>query len=257
MNEDNKNTESKSILREFGACPVCGGIVEQKNIQRNGKCQICGKEHKSYHYCENGHDFCDICYGSFAFSNLTSIVNTESKNPVEILNMMMSDESFGLRGCIHCVATPLSLVLAYRNIEGIGRKSHDLLIELFKIEVERTPISLCKETGQCGIPVACGNALSNLLPVLNSMYENSTVGKRLKTVCLDAVKDIESKNICCKKIAYTEVLTIADFTDRYLRVNFQMPEVIKCEYSQWNQNCEKENCAFYRGYSINQPNDLK
>lgn len=237
----------QSELRELGPCPVCGGFVEQKNVSRTGVCQICGKEFSTYYYRENNHDFCDICYGSFAFSEITSIINTSSKNPLEILNLIMSPNDFGLRGCAHCIATPLSIILAYKNVTETNREATDILINLFKSEVVRTPISLCKEKGECGIPISCGNAIANLMPIINSKYQNSTVGKRLKSECLKAVEDIHDENMCCKMIAYREILFIADFMDRYFRVKFPMPAVFTCQFSKGNRYCIKEKCEFYRG----------
>lgn len=248
-------TKEKTTPRELGECPVCGGNVKQNRTHRSGKCKICGKEHKTYYYCENGCDFCDTCYGSYAFFKLGSIVKTKSKNPIDILNEMMSDTNFGLRGCVHCAAAPLSIVLAYKNAAEITRRA-DLLMDLFKFEIARTPISMCKINGHCGIPISSGNSLSALLPILDERYENSTVGKRLKVECIKAVEGIRYENTCCKKVAYLEITVITDFVNRYMWVHLPLPDVIKCKFSENNPYCEKENCEYYEGLRIKPLNDL-
>lgn len=272
-NEESAEEKNKSVLerevpeiednplRELGSCPICRGEVKQLSTARTGKCIICRKEHSSYYYCENGHDFCDVCYGTFAFLKLCSVLKTDSKNPIEILNQMMSTNDFGLRGCVHCAIVPVSVILAYKNFTKITGKSVDIIIDLFKHEVMRAPISLCEKNGTCVIPVACGNSLATILPILDQRYENTTVGKRLKGECITAVEKIYSEKkldekTCCKQIAYEEIVLVTGFINRYLWVELPLPETVICGFSKDNPFCKKEACRFFRGYRAKPLNDL-
>lgn len=226
--------------------------MEQLNTPRTGKCEECGKEFTSYYSCENGHKFCDLCYAWSVFNKIFPVFKLTSKNPFVIADAILDTDGFGVRGCIHYVAPSLAMIMAYKNVTD-GKVIPGKGVEIFEEAIANVPVSLCKINGNCGIPYACGETLSIIMPLIQPNFNDKTIGNKLTTECMIAVAmNNKEKGICCKRNVYISILTTAEFFDKYLWVAVNIPKKVFCKYSKDNPECIKDRCEFYRGCNTKQ-----
>lgn len=255
---DNQNIEIREQTHpDYTACPICGGKMSHREETSSGICFICGKSYKSHYFCENGCFICSPCYGSRSFIKLYPVMRAQSKNPFEIIEMMMDTKGIGLGGCIHHAMVPLAIFIAFKNTAMLGKEFTDTIFDIFREEIQKVPISLCKtEAHCCGIPISCGNTYAMAIPLFCEIlgidrYKDGVVEEKIKDECQRVVLENRGEDkLCCKRIAYIETLTLAKIANNYFKVELQLPKMIKCKYAGQSAYCLKERCEFYEGIRI-------
>lgn len=230
-------------------CPICGADIEHGREIHSEKCSSCGREYKSYYYCPNGHCICDKCYIDSILDRISpELKKLKTRDPIEAGIAIMDTENFPIKGCSHYLVPPIAILIAYSNV------SQDRIItqdsrKIFDKAFDKSPLSLCRRENKCGIPYACGETLTHLMPYLKVHFRDGEIGNKLTTECMDAVaKNNEEVGKCCIRNTYLSILTTARFFDKYMWVEMDLPTVIKCKYAESNPKCKKDECKFYKGY---------
>lgn len=94
-------------------CLICEAPLEYLDTDEIMECVICRKKQNSKTRCVNGHFICDECHTSGMADILSVCFNSKSKNPVAIMEEMMSAPSCHMHGPEHHTMVGADLLSAY------------------------------------------------------------------------------------------------------------------------------------------------
>ena len=103
------------ILKE--ECLICKAPLEYLKEDILMECEICHKKNSKTR-CVNGHYVCNDCHTNGMESIIAVCLNETSKNPITILEKMMSLPFCHMHGPEHHVMVGAALLTAYRNAGG-------------------------------------------------------------------------------------------------------------------------------------------
>ena len=139
-----------------------------------------------------------------------------SRNPIEVLERLMSRPECPMHGPTHHVLVGAALLTAYNNC----------LPDSSKLDLEA--------------------ALAEMLSIVTRNTPLSTDTWRLCNLCTARALEqvaINGGPRCCKRDSYLSVLTAIDFVKENLGVEMVKPEV-HCTRSQINEQCIGKKCPF-------------
>ena len=166
-----------------------------------------------------------------------------SRNPIEILEKLMSQPDCPMHGPTHHVLVGTALLTAYNNSLPDSSKL-DLKEALAEMRErgEQVPGGACGYLGACGASISTGIFLS--IVTRNTPFSTDTwrlcnlmTARALEQVALNGGPR------CCKRDSYLSVLTAIDFVKENLGVEMEKPEV-HCTRSQINEQCIGKKCPF-------------
>ena len=166
-----------------------------------------------------------------------------SRNPIEILERLMSQPECHMHGPEHHVLVGAALLTAYNNCLPDSTKL-DMKTALAEV-VERgqqVPGGACGYMGACGASISTGIFMS----VITRNTPFSTDTWRLCNLCTSRALEQVAENggpRCCKRDSYLSVLSTIDFVKVNLGVEMEKPEV-RCSRSQINEQCIGRKCPF-------------
>ena len=67
---------------------------------------------------------------------------------------------------------------------------------------------------------------------------------RMTSRCLGAIAELGGPR-CCKRNAFTAIKEAVRFTEEEFCIKMELPEEIKCRFSDENQQCKKKACPYY------------
>lgn len=166
-----------------------------------------------------------------------------SRNPIEILEKLMSQPDCPMHGPTHHVLVGAALLTAYNNSLPDSSKL-DLKEALAEMRErgEQVPGGACGYLGACGASISTGIFLS--IVTRNTPFSTDTW--RLCNLCTARALEQVALNggpRCCKRDSYLSVLTAIDFVKENLGVEMVKPEV-HCTRSQINEQCIGKKCPF-------------
>lgn len=166
-----------------------------------------------------------------------------SRNPIEILEKLMSQPDCPMHGPTHHVLVGAALLTAYNNSLPDSSKL-DLKEALAEMRErgEQVPGGACGYLGACGASISTGIFLS--IVTRNTPFSTDTW--RLCNLCTARALEQVALNggpRCCKRDSYLSVLTAIDFVKENLGVEMVKPE-ITCSRSQINEQCIGKKCPF-------------
>lgn len=166
-----------------------------------------------------------------------------SRNPIEILEKLMSQPDCPMHGPTHHVLVGAALLTAYNNSLPDSSKL-DLKEALAEMRErgEQVPGGACGYLGACGASISTGIFLS--IVTRNTPFSTDTW--RLCNLCTARALEQVAENggpRCCKRDSYLSVLTAIDFVKENLGVEMVKPEV-HCTRSQINEQCIGKKCPF-------------
>lgn len=166
-----------------------------------------------------------------------------SRNPIEILEKLMSQPDCPMHGPTHHVLVGAALLTAYNNSLPDSSKL-DLKEALAEMRErgEQVPGGACGYMGACGASISTGIFLS--IVTRNTPFSTDTW--RLCNLCTARALEQVAENggpRCCKRDSYLSVLTAIDFVKENLGVEMEKPEV-RCSRSQINEQCIGKKCPF-------------
>ncbi len=166
-----------------------------------------------------------------------------SRNPIEILERLMSQPECHMHGPEHHMLVGAALLTAYNNCLPDSAKM-DMKSALAKV-VER---GQQVQGGACGYMGACGASISTgiFMSIVTRNTPFSTDTWRLCNLCTSRALEQVAMNggpRCCKRDSYLSILSTIDFVKENLGVEMAKPEV-RCSRSQINEQCIGKKCPF-------------
>ena len=163
-----------------------------------------------------------------------------SKNPVEILNKLMSLPFCHMHGPEHHVMTGAALLTAFGNAGGEIERS-DALIEMMN-RGKSVPGGACGFWGACGAGISAGifiSILSKSTPLANEPF---ALSHKMTAAALGRIGEIGGPR-CCKRDAFLSILAAIDFAEEHFGIMMEKTNVV-CEYSHENNQCIGKRCPF-------------
>ena len=197
--------------------------------------------------CSNGNQSCNDTIPETAVEEPNPLVSLcledTSRNPIEILERLMSQPECHMHGPEHHVLVGAALLTAYNNCLPDSTKL-DMKSALAEV-VERgqqVPGGACGYMGACGASISTGIFMS----IITRNTPFSTDTWRLCNLMTSRALEQVAENggpRCCKRDSYLSVLTAIDFVKEKLGVEMEKPEV-RCSRSQINEQCIGKKCPF-------------
>ena len=224
-------------------CLICGAPLVYLEEEQWMECAVCHKKIKSRACCEAGHYVCDTCHTNGMDQILAVCLKEKGRNPLEILEKMMSLPFCHMHGPEHHVMVAAALLTAYRNAGG------DIDLEKALQQVQSRGMEV--PGGACGFWGACGAGISAGIYV--SIVTNSTplaveawgLSNRMTAKALESIGTIGGPR-CCKRDSYLSILAAIDFTAEHLNVHMDKTIPV-CSRSMLNNQCIGKRCPFVRG----------
>lgn len=166
-----------------------------------------------------------------------------SRNPIEILEKLMSQPDCPMHGPTHHVLVGAALLTAYNNcLPDSAKLDLEAALAEMRERGEQVPGGACGYMGACGASISTGIFLS----IVTRNTPLSTDTWRLCNLMTSRALEQVAENggpRCCKRDSYLSVLTAIDFVKENLGVEMEKPEV-RCSRSQINEQCIGKKCPF-------------
>lgn len=240
ISEKTKNKKMKN-------CMVCGKQLEYLTEPVKIKCYYCGKTEKSYFLCSEKHYVCENCHGKGSLEAIKQIaLNTKSKDPLEIADVMMQHPSIPMIGCEHAFITAGAFLSALKN-EGVATTHNKQIAEAMERARTISKSGYCGLAGTCGIASGLASAFSVILGA------NCSKDKEFSIVLhthANATKAIASTaGPCCCKRFTRDVLSVGcNLAKIYFDVRLPVSRSsISCAFSGKHSHCLREECIYFKG----------
>ena len=221
-------------------CLICKAPLEYLETDELMECAICHKKEKSKTRCVNGHYVCNECHTKGVDGIIGVCLNTDSKDPVEILEMMMDMPFCHMHGPEHHIMVGSALLTAYRNAGG------DIDLESALKEMmnrgESVPGGACGFWGACGAGISSGmfiSIISGSTPLENEPF---ALSHSMTSKSLGAIAEVGGPR-CCKRDSFLSILAATEFVKEHFGVEMEAHKPI-CRYSAQNNQCIGKRCPF-------------
>ena len=221
-------------------CLICKAPLEYLETDILMECEICHKKENSKTRCINGHYVCSECHTQGLDSIIGSCMNETSKDPVDIIEKMMSMPFCHMHGPEHHVMVGAALLTAYRNAGGeIDLKK--ALVEMMN-RGKRVPGGACGFWGACGAGISTGMFVSIISSSTPLSVEPFALSHKMTAKSLSAIGEIGGPR-CCKRDSYLSILSAIDFVVEHFDIQMDKPEII-CQHASQNNQCIGKRCPF-------------
>lgn len=221
-------------------CLICGAPLEYLQKDELMECVLCHKTENSKTRCMKGHYVCNDCHTSGMDGIIGLCLEEKSKNPVEIIEKLMSQPFCHMHGPEHHVMVGAALLTAYKNAGG-NIDLPNALIEIMN-RGKSVPGGACGFWGACGAGISSGmfvSIISNSTPLA---VEPFALSHQMTSAALGKIGEIGGPR-CCKRDSFLSILTAVDFVEKHFGIKMEKPEII-CEYSSKNNQCIGKRCPF-------------
>lgn len=221
-------------------CVICGKPLVYLDEAEMMTCAVCGEQFRSRARCEGGHFVCGGCRTEGVTDIVEVCLNERSRDPLKILERMMSMPFCHMHGPEHHVMVGASLITAYVNAGGKAE-----LLPSLREMLER---GLAVEGGVCGFWGACGAAISTgmFVSIVTGTTPLSTeswgFANQMTSRALAAIGAIGGPR-CCKRDSYTAVIEAVKFASEKLGIDMETPQPA-CSRSHLNARCIGERCPY-------------
>ncbi len=224
-------------------CMICKSPLEYLDADIGAECEICHKKQNSKTRCVNGHFVCDECHASGTDGIFSLCLIEKSKNPIEILEKMMSLDFCHMHGPEHHVMVGASLLTAYKNAGG-ALKLETALFEMYK-RGKQVPGGACGFWGACGAGISAGMFISIVTGSNPLAKEAWGLSNQMTARALNAIAQKGGPR-CCKRDSYLAIIEAVSFAAEKMNVQMEIDKVV-CSRSHMNNQCIKNDCPFYQG----------
>ena len=221
-------------------CLICKAPLEYLNEDVLMECAICHKKELSKTRCVNGHYVCNECHTKGIDSIFGVCLTETSKNPVEILNKMMSLPFCHMHGPEHHTIVGAALLTAYRNAGGNVDLSDAL--DTMLLRGRQVPGGICGMWGSCGAAISAGIFVSIVTKSTPLESEAFGLANTMTSKALAKIGAVGGPR-CCKRDSYLAILEAVQFTKEHLGVS--MGETYPtCTRIAKNRQCIGNRCPF-------------
>lgn len=221
-------------------CVICKAPLEYLEKDVLMECAICHKKENSKTRCVNGHYVCNECHTKGMDSILSVCLQADTKNPVELLEQLMSLPFCHMHGPEHHVMVGASLLTAYKNAGG------EVELETALMEMvnrgKSVPGGACGFWGACGAGISTGMFVSIITKATPLTKEAWGLANRMTSKALGCIGEIDGPR-CCKRDSYLAISAAVEFAKENLGVEMELGE-IKCSRSANNNQCIGTRCPF-------------
>jgi len=221
-------------------CLICKAPLEYLEKDELMECAICHKKENSKTRCVNGHYVCNECHTAGMDTIIGLCLEESSKDPVGILEKMMSMDFCHMHGPEHHVMVGAALLTAYKNAGGDIDLS-SALTEMMN-RGKSVPGGACGFWGACGAGISSGmfiSIISGSTPLENEPF---ALSHKMTSRSLKAIGDIGGPR-CCKRDSYLSILEAVDFVRENFGVAMDSHKVT-CSRSSENNQCIGKRCPF-------------
>jgi hypothetical protein len=228
-------------------CLVCGSKLDYLRQSAPLGCMYCGTQEHGHIKCPNGHFVCDACHGKSAIQMIEDIAfTTQSKDPVEIAELMMGHPNLPMLGCEHAYVAAGSLLAALKN-SPYGKGANDDIREAFLRTSRQAIGGYCGLTGVCGIVPAVGACFSIFLGAHCGTDREQRTTMEAATEVSRAIAGLTGPSCCKAYVRAALSVAVALFSERFgiaLPVKQASPV---CKHSAKHPHgCREEKCPYYK-----------
>jgi hypothetical protein len=238
-----KEQEEKQQTRlEFKEnCGICGRRLIHGTESVSMRCVFCDKTYSALIYCPAGHYICDSCHQREALDILREVLSSStSRDPTEILERVMSHPSVPMHGPEHHAMVPGAIVAAVCNT---GYPVPKEAVEIAMARGSRVPGGWCGFCGACGAAVGVGIAVSVLAKA--TPLTGKQRSQAMEATSLALARMLDSHPRCCKRASRRALEAAFQYLQDRMDITLDMGQPIRCNYSQRNQECPREECPYY------------
>lgn len=221
-------------------CLICKAPLEYLEQSVMMECALCGRQEPSKTRCVQGHYVCNDCHTKGMDTIVALCLAETSRNPIEILEKLMTQPFCHMHGPEHHVLVGSALLTAYRNAGG------DLDLEPALIEMQargkQIPGGACGFWGACGAGISTGMFLSIAAKSTPLTQEPFGLANRMTAKALEQIGTVGGPR-CCKRDSYLSVLAAVDFAREHLGVEMEKSSVV-CTRAALNNQCIGKRCPF-------------
>ncbi len=223
-------------------CLICKASLIYLDTDEVMECELCHKKQSSKTRCMNGHFVCDACHTSEIDKIISICFDSESVNPIEIMEKMMRIPSCHMHGPEHHIMVGSALLTAYKNAGG----DIDLKTALYEMQKrgKQVPGGACGFWGACGAGVSTGMYVAIALKSTPLAKEAWGLSNQMTARALEAIGKIGGPR-CCKRDSYLAIMEAIKFTHEKLGVEMAL-DPITCSRSHLNNQCIGEDCPFHK-----------
>lgn len=223
-------------------CLICKAPLKYLEADELMECVFCRKKEYSKTICVNGHYVCDECHTKGLYDIFSLCLNTQSQNPFEILEKMMSMDFCHMHGPEHHIMVGASLLTAYKNTGG-KLDLENALEEMFR-RGKAVPGGACGFWGACGAGISTGMYISIVTGSTPLAGKAWGLSNQMTAKALDSIGRNGGPR-CCKRDSYLAVAAAIEFTKENLAVEMETHAIV-CSHSYKNNQCIKARCPFYK-----------
>ena len=221
-------------------CLICKAQLEYLNKDVLMECSICHKKENSKTHCINGHYVCNECHTSGMDGIIAHCLNENSKNPISIIQNMMSQKFCHMHGPEHHVMVGSALLTAYKNAGGkIDLESS--LIEMMN-RGKKVPGGACGFWGACGAAISSGMFISIISGSTPLAVEAWGYSNLMTSVALQKIGSVGGPR-CCKRNSFLSILGAVDFVKEHFGIEMEKSDIVCC-FSPRNNQCIGTRCPF-------------
>ena len=221
-------------------CIICKAPLEYLDKDIEMECAICHKKENSKTRCFKGHYVCNDCHTNGIDTIIGICLNTASKDPVEIIRMMMAAPFCHMHGPEHHVMVGSALLTAYKNAGG------DINLEEALMEMQNrgksVPGGACGFWGACGAGISTGMFVSIITKASPLTKESWGLSNLMTSKALGEIGKIGGPR-CCKRDSYLSILSAIDFVKEHFGIEMEKNKVV-CIHSDINNQCIGSRCPF-------------
>ncbi len=205
------------------------------------ECAICHKKEESKTRCISGHYVCNDCHTQGMDSMIGYCLSEHSKNPIEIMDKIMSLPFCHMHGPEHHVMVGAALLTAYRNAGG-ELELEKALLEMYRRGKE-VPGGVCGFWGACGAGISTGIYMAIITKSTPLATTAWGLSNRMTAKALGSIGEIGGPR-CCKRDSYLAITEAVKFTKENLGVAMEIGNV-SCTRSSQNNQCIQRACPFH------------
>lgn len=236
--KDNQNNSKEVMSNE--ECLICGEPLEYLAQDTLMECALCHKQEQSKTRCVKGHYICNDCHTAGMDSIIVFCQRESSKDPVYILEQLMSMPFCHMHGPEHHVLVGAALLTAYKNAGG-DVDLQEALPEMVR-RGKQVPGGACGYWGACGASISTGMFVSIITKNTPLSADTWRLTNLMTSRALEKVANHGGPR-CCKRDSYLSILAAVDFVKDNFGIEMEKSEV-ECSRSQNNNQCIGKQCPF-------------
>lgn len=225
-------------------CLVCGAELAYQTGHDDLECFLCHRIVPSTVKCREGHFVCDRCHSLSGNDFVEEVcVNSTSRDPMELVRVLMNSAKVPMHGPEHHFIVPAALLTAYYNIKGDPEQKRKKIKEA-RARSSNILGGFCGYYGDCGAAVGTGifvSLITDSTPLSTREWRlsNTVTAKSLLSVA------IHGGPRCCKRNTWLSITEAVNFLKENLHMTMKIEKDTQCHYSALNKECLKDKCLYY------------